>query len=1217
MIPLRCKSRSSVVSFRVRDLAVVVLPGLLLCFPAALFGALSEEVITRSQSGGMLMTMEGGVKFQRAPHPEHDAIQRQKLVFEDSLRTLAASRASVILNDASEVRMKPLTHLILLPQGLGLRNGGIYVSSRGQPRSMSVETTPGTLAKPNGTEYLITVEGDTTEVTLFDGEAELSNGVDKKTIHTGYQGTARPGQDIQIRPILKAKNIMQWWIYYPAVLDPAEIEPGLAPAEKAQLAASLASYRAGDLQAALTNCPGYPNPTPVEPISEAQRTYLAALYLAVGAVEHTEGQLTSVSTNAPRAVALRTMIAAVAPPLGGQRAESRGQRAESENQMSTSELLALSYAHQSTNGLKEALRAARLAVEQSRDFGFGLARVAELEFSFAHTHAAREAVMRALHVTPRNAQAHALNGFLLAAENHTKEAIAEFDEAIALDPALGNAWLGRGLCRVRSAGFKVQNLNPLGSAYRIPHSALEDLETAAILEPTRSLTRSYAGKAFAEIGAMRLAEKELNFARELDPNDPTPWLYLALVDRDQNRINSSVRELETSIDLNDNRALYRSRFLLDEDRAVRSASLASIYREAGMTDVSLREAAKAASDDYGNYSAHLFLANSYDSLRDPTRFNLRYETVWFNELLLANLLAPVGAGTFSQSISQQEYSRLFDVQRFGLTTTTDARSDGQFREVTSQFGSYGNFGYSLDLDYGHNEDTGARSRPNNGLDRIEWYSQLKYQLTAADTVFVLTKYQDYHSGDNFQYYDWRGSVRTNFTFDEFQRPIVVGGYHHEWSSGVHTLALAGRLENDQRFSDRGAPELIITKSPSLLSPLVSTAPFDVRHRSEFEAYTAELSQIFEGAWQTLIIGARYQTGDFTTRDELAAPVLGNAVFPPTSTNVTADFERTTAYGYYTVEPWPDLFLIGGVSYDTVKYPENFRNPPIEPGTETRNRLSPKAALIYSPAKPVTVRGIYARSLGGVTLDESYRLEPTQLAGFVQTFRSVIPESVVGSVSAPAFEIYGAALDVKFNTGTYVGIGAQMLSSELTQEIGVFDFNIQSGLPLVPSSTRERLDFREGSIGLAVNQLLGNEWSFGISYNFTSSELNAHLLDVPNVVGNFTNSDNSATSDLHHFGANVLLRHPAGFFARAEANWYEQDNTLDTSDSNAARVKINQPSDEFPQFNLFFGWRFPRQRGDLTLAVLNVGGKDYHLNPLNSYAELPHERVYAAQLRLRF
>src|SRR5436305_11140119 len=114
-----------------------------------------------------------------------------------------------------------------------------------------------------------------------------------------------------------------------------------------------------------------------------------------------------------------------------------------------------------------------------------------------------------------------------------------------------------------------------------------------------------------------------------------------------------------------------------------------------MPEVSLREAAGALTADYANYSAHLFLSESYNALRDPTRFNLRYETVWFNELLLANLLAPVGAGVFSQNLSQQEYARLFERDRLGVSSFTGYRSDGQWREVATQFGQFGRFEYAL------------------------------------------------------------------------------------------------------------------------------------------------------------------------------------------------------------------------------------------------------------------------------------------------------------------------------------------------------------------------------------------------------------------------------------------------------------------------------------------------------------------------------------------
>src|SRR5262249_5701993 len=238
-----------------------------------------------------------------------------------------------------------------------------------------------------------------------------------------------------------------------------------------------------------------------------------------------------------------------------------------------------------------------------------------------------------------------LKGFLLAAQNRTAEALQQFDAAIAVDPALANAWLGRGLCRIRE-----------GHA----DAGRQDLQVAAAVEPNRSLLRSYLAKAFGNVGEDQLARKDLRLAKQLDPNDPTPWLYSALLNQQDNQINDATRDLEKSKELNENRSVFRSRLLLDEDRAVRSANLAAIYRDAGMTDVSVREASRAVDDDYANYSAHLFLANSYDGLRDPKLVNLRYETPWLDELLVANLLSPVGTSTLSRHVSQQEYARLFE-----------------------------------------------------------------------------------------------------------------------------------------------------------------------------------------------------------------------------------------------------------------------------------------------------------------------------------------------------------------------------------------------------------------------------------------------------------------------------------------------------------------------------------------------------------------------------
>ena len=170
---------------------------------------------------------------------------------------------------------------------------------------------------------------------------------------------------------------------------------------------------------------------------------------------------------------------------------------------------------------------------------------------------------------------------------------------------------------------------------------------------------------------------------------------------------------------------------------------------------------------------------------------------------------PSAAAGFPSNVSQQEYSRLFQADGLGLANSTLGRSDNKsVTELASQYGTFGGTSYAFDLDYQHNGGV----RPNNGLDSIEWYTTVKQQITPQDTLLALVKYEDYHSGDNFQYYLNQTNARPNYQFDEYQQPIVVGGWHHEWSPGVHTLLLGGRLATEQYFSDLAAPQLTLIQN---------------------------------------------------------------------------------------------------------------------------------------------------------------------------------------------------------------------------------------------------------------------------------------------------------------------------------------------------------------------------------------------------------------------
>jgi len=1120
----------------------------------------------------------------------------QALHTADRLRTLANSRVTLRWSDQTVVPFGELTEVEILPPhdrnslaGLHLVKGMLSFFHRDAPGRIRV-ITRGATAGIEGTEFVMAVqEVDGTERTtlsVIDGRVVLTNAEGALTLTNGQQALAETRRAPVRTPGFIANNVLQWCFYYPGVLDLQDLT--FTPAEKATLSDSLAAYARGNLLQALARC-AEPAPT----ASPSERLYYAALLLSVGQVAKSDPALTGLTeANQPEGIrrcagALRRLIAAV----------KRQPNAAPLAPRLPTELLAGSYYEQSRArgdaSLETALDLARRATVQSPRFAFAWARVAELEFSFGRTGRALDALNRSLELSPQNAQALALKGFLLAAENRPRTALRWFDDAIAADGALGNAWLGRGLCRIRTG-----------------HSAAgrEDLLVAAALEPQRALLRSYLGKAFADAGDTEHAAKELRLARQLDPADPTSRLYSALLKQQENRINEAIVDLESSQKLNDNRSLFRSRLLLDQDEATRSANLASIYRDAGMTDVSVREAARAVTYDYANDAAHLFLSDSYNELRDPTRFNLRYETVWFNELLLANALAPIGGGRLSQNVSQQEYSRLFQADGLGLANSTLGRSDNKsVTEFASQYGTFGWSSYALDLDYVHSDGV----RPNNKLDDIEWYSTVKQQITPQDTLMAIFKYEDYHSGDNFQYYD-PTNARPHFSFIERQAPIAVGIWHHEWSPGMHTLLLAGRLENEQRFSDRGAQQLLLFQDVNGVVYDHDAEPFDINYHNELEIYTAEFNQILQWNRVTVTAGARYQTGTFNADTTFTNPPgLVPVFFPDTSnhTNTSSNFERVTGYGYLTLEPLERVWLTGGVAYDELSYPDNFRYPPIAPGEQRRASFGPKAAAVWQPVPEVTLRGVYTRSMGGISLDESYRLEPTQLAGFPQAFRSLISESVVGSVEAPIFETYGAALDLKFPSGTYAGAEFDLLESKVRRHIGLFSSSDTADggeLPFVPNATTETLNYRELVISGSVNQLLPEGFVLGLNFKFDHAELHDDLPDI--LPSALPTARQFLRGDLYQGGTYLLFNHPSGFFARADAVWYHQHNT---------GYNPELPESDFVQENVFIGWRFLQRRLEVMLGILDLGNHDYHLNPLNVYAELPRERTFIARLNFIF
>ncbi len=61
----------------------------------------------------------------------------------------------------------------------------------------------------------------------------------------------------------------------------------------------------------------------------------------------------------------------------------------------------------------------------------------------------------------------------------------------------------------------------------------------------------------------------------------------------------------------------------------------------------------------------------------------------------------------------------------------------------------------------------------------------------------------------------------------------------------------------------------------------------------------------------------------------------------------------------------------------------------------------------------------------------------------------------------------------------------------------------------------------------------------------------------------------------------------------------------------------EPGDAFWQANFYLGYWFWNRRAEARIGMLNATGRDYQLNPLTLYNELPRERNLVASFKIAF
>ena len=540
----------------------------------------------------------------------------------DRISTGANSRAVVVLNIGTVLRMDQETSIAFLDVEeeksflLSIFKGAAHFFSR-KYRSLKI-TTPLVNGGVEGTEFLVKVDPDETLFSLFEGRLLAENAYGELLLAKGQSAITRSDQPPQLKLVARPRDAVHWALYYPPIIffNPEDTTTSLPDDAQSKIRRSIEAYRQGDLVQAFAMLEGLGDNINDAPFF----IYRASLYLTVGrfakAEADTERALALDAGNS-EALALRSISAVVQNQK--EAALETAHQAVALNANSSAALIALSYAHQARFDLSAAIAQAQLAVDNAPDNAIARARLAELRLSIGDLDGALRAARRATELDTNSTHAQTVMGYAHLTQMEIKAAETAFVKAIHLDSAAPLPRLGLGLAKIRQGHLKI------GRA---------EIEIAAGLDPANALIRSYLGKAYFDEKRSPLEERQFEIAKELDPQDPTPWFYDAIRKQTQNRPVAALLDLQKSIELNDNRAVYRSRLLMDEDLAARSASLGRVYNDLNFQELALRQGWRSLQTDPANYSAHRLLADAY-------RSRPRHEVARVSELLQAQLLQPL------------------------------------------------------------------------------------------------------------------------------------------------------------------------------------------------------------------------------------------------------------------------------------------------------------------------------------------------------------------------------------------------------------------------------------------------------------------------------------------------------------------------------------------------------------------------------------------------
>ncbi len=885
------------------------------------FGA--DACVTRA---AQVVSVQGTVEVRRHQSSSWEpAVLDASLCAGDSLRVRTHSRAAIRLNNDSVMRLDQRT-TITIPETeankitalIDLIKGAVHIITR-TPLPFKIRT-PFLNAGVEGTEFTVALETDHARVVIFEGRVSASNEHGSVMLTSHEAAIAYPHQPPLKETIVRPLDAVQWALYYPAIIG-YHRDPGSGNA--------------------------------------SNRITQAEYLLSVGQADEATTLIDHLLADTPdnsAAIALKSIIAVVQNDQD--RALELAHQAVKHDDLSAPARLALSYAQQAAFDIDAALASVKQAVTLDPQNALIWARLSELHMSVGELEQALESAQEAVNLNPTIAKTQTVLGFAYLLQISTREAQSIFREAILLDQTDPMPRLGLGLALIREGQLEAGRIQ---------------LEIAASLDPGNSLIRSYLGKAYFEEKRYSLAETQFELAKKLDPLDPTPWFYDAIQKQTQNRPVEALRDIQKSIELNDNRAVYRSRLLLDQDQAGRGSSLARIYDNLGFDKRAIVETAKSLSHDPSNHSAHRFLADTYAGVP-------RHEAARVSELLQAQLMQPINVNPIQPRLAVADLNIITSTGPSGVGFNEFAplmeRNRSQF--VTSGFvGNNRTFGNeivfsklyertSVSLGQFHYQTDGFRINNDQNHDILNAFIQHAVTPRLNIQAEVRT----------------RSSEQGNLSPD-FDRNKNIS---YPRQSPLHPENRL-RRNTDENMARIGTRYALSPKQDFIFSGIYSDTKFqniDVAFSSNLHnterlshdsGYQTEAQYQFRGNRFNLLAGTGMYRIDVEQSSQNRDIRFPGRTFPCTNNCSAGNFNRDTTNGYVysNINLSPKLNFTLGFNYGA--YTE---------GMLDFNAFDPKFGIQWDFIKNTRLRLAWFESTKS-SLAARQTLEPTQIAGFNQLF----------------------------------------------------------------------------------------------------------------------------------------------------------------------------------------------------------------------------------------